>query len=109
MMVYKIVNEFSSSLYIHVIYHSVVTLVIRLVTEMTFIFNGHKTGLPVNVVQLWASCRYPGTDFPLFMNGCTKMHKDFESQWDLLFFWVWGSKWHFFDGNIKYMKHMQTC
>ena len=50
-----------------------VTLVIRLVTEITFIFNGHKTGLPVNVVQLWLSCTYPGTDFPLFMNGCTKI------------------------------------
>ena len=51
MMVNKIVNEFSSSLYIHVIYHSVVTLVIRPVIEMTFIFNGHKTGLPVNVAH----------------------------------------------------------
>lgn len=69
-MVNKIVNEFSSSLYIH--YHSVVTLVIRLVTEMTFIFNGHKTGLPVNVAQLWVSCTCPGTDFPLFMYGCTR-------------------------------------
>ena len=56
MMVNQIVNEFSSSLYIHVIYHSVVTLVIKLLIEMAFIFNGHKTGLPVNVAQLWVSC-----------------------------------------------------
>ena len=73
MMVNEIVNEFSLSLYIHVIYHSVVTLVIRLVIEMAFIFNQHKTGLPVHVAQIWVSCTCPGTDFPLFMYGCTKI------------------------------------
>ena len=64
MLVNKIANEFSSSLmYIHVIYHSVVTLVMRLVIiEMAFIFNGPKTGLPVHVAQLWVSCTHPVTD-----------------------------------------------